>query len=64
MTALTAIMIGPITAKAAGSSRHAGLRMPKTTSAAALVAPCMAVAFAAPRRLRSSATCTVAHAAP
>eukprot|EP00974_Lingulodinium_polyedra_P006554 623449-Lingulodinium_polyedra.AAC.1 len=45
--ARTAIMIGPIVATAAGSRRHTGLSSPKTTSAAALPAPCMAAALAA-----------------
>eukprot|EP00974_Lingulodinium_polyedra_P026951 2598770-Lingulodinium_polyedra.AAC.1 len=49
-TARTAIMTGPITATAAGSSRQAGLSSPKITSEAPRPAPCMAAVLAARRR--------------
>eukprot|EP00974_Lingulodinium_polyedra_P032337 3114558-Lingulodinium_polyedra.AAC.1 len=49
LTARTAIITGPTVAAAAGSSLHAGLSSPKTTSAAALAAPCMEARLAARR---------------
>eukprot|EP00974_Lingulodinium_polyedra_P035632 3418393-Lingulodinium_polyedra.AAC.1 len=64
LTARTAIITGPTAAMAAGSSLHAGLRSPNTTSAAALAAPCMAARFAARRRSASSAAGGAPHAAP
>eukprot|EP00974_Lingulodinium_polyedra_P033996 3267854-Lingulodinium_polyedra.AAC.1 len=51
-------------ATAAGSSRHAGLSNPNTTSDAPRPAPCMAVALAARRRLATSATGGAPQAAP
>eukprot|EP00974_Lingulodinium_polyedra_P110626 10697663-Lingulodinium_polyedra.AAC.1 len=53
-----------MTARAVGSSRRAGLRKPKTISAATLVAPCVAVLLAALRSPCSSATCADPRAAP
>eukprot|EP00974_Lingulodinium_polyedra_P106876 10346739-Lingulodinium_polyedra.AAC.1 len=63
LTARTAIITGPMVAVAAGSSRQAGLSIPKTTSAAALAAPCIAARFAARRRSASSDAGGAPHAA-
>eukprot|EP00974_Lingulodinium_polyedra_P081182 7863029-Lingulodinium_polyedra.AAC.1 len=62
--ARTAIITGPIVATAAGSRRQMGLSTPKTTSAAALPAPCMAAVRAARRSPASSTAGGAPQAAP